>query len=92
MTYRTTAAQEAELDVAVAELLNRLNVSGADDYTKLKAAYDYICANVTYDYENLNNEAYMLQYTAYAALINGTSVCQGYALLFLLHVINLFFL
>ena len=81
MTYRTTAAQEAELDVAVAELLNRLNVSGADDYTKLKAAYDYICANITYDYENLNNEAYMLQYTAYAALINGTSVCQGYALL-----------
>jgi hypothetical protein len=42
MTYLTTAAQEAEMDAAVANLLNSLGVSQADDYTKLKAVYDFI--------------------------------------------------
>ena len=81
MTYYTTAAQEAKMDTAVANLLKELNVSNADSYTKLRAIYDYICANVTYDYEHLNDESYSLQYTAYAAMMNGTAVCQGYALL-----------
>ena len=44
--------------------------------------YDYICSNVTYDHDNLNDESYSLKYTAYAALINKTAVCQGYASLF----------
>lgn len=36
-------------------------------------------ANVKYDYENLDDTDYKLKYTAYAALLNGTAVCQGYA-------------
>ena len=81
MTYYTTASQEDQVTARVNSLLDELDVYDADSYTKLKAIYDYICTNVTYDHENLENEDYDLKYTAYAALMNGTAVCQGYALL-----------
>ena len=32
-----------------------------------------------YDYTNLNDDNYKLKYTAYAAMCNGTAVCQGYS-------------
>ena len=81
MTYYTTAAQEAVVTEKVNEVIASLDLAYADAYTKLKAIYDYICANVTYDYENLNDTNYKLKHSAYAALIDGTAVCQGYALL-----------
>lgn len=34
---------------------------------------------MSYDYSHLNDPSYKLQFTAYAALMNGTAVCQGYA-------------
>jgi len=81
VTYYTTAEQEAELDVAVDNLLATLNPTGTD-YEKLCTVYDYICENITYDYANLEaNPDYALMYTAYAALMHKTAVCQGYALL-----------
>ncbi len=79
VVYYTDADQEAQMDAAVDALLAELNVGSASEYEKVKAVYDYICANVTYDHANLNIDDYTLKYTAYAALINGTSVCQGYA-------------
>lgn len=81
MAYYTTAQQEKELDSAVAKLLNSLNVRGKSDYEKVRAVYDYICQNVTYDYTNLEDSTYTLKHTAYAALVNKTAVCQGYATL-----------
>ena len=78
--YYTDAQQEAEMDAAVAELLAELNPQGRD-YDKIKTVYDWICDNVVYDYDNLFDDSYMLKHTAYAALMHGTSVCQGYALL-----------
>lgn len=83
LTYYTTAAQEAELDRKLTTVLNSLGVKGTtlSDIEKTERIYDYICANVTYDYTNLNNDAYDLKYTAYAALIKSTAVCQGYATL-----------
>lgn len=83
LTYYTTAAQEAELDRKLTTVLNSLGVKGTSlsNVEKTERIYDYICANVTYDYANLNNNAYNLKYTAYAALINRTAVCQGYATL-----------
>ena len=62
--------------------MKSLDLSNKTDYQKVKAIYDYICSNVTYDHDNLNDESYSLKYTAYAALINKTAVCQGYASLF----------
>ena len=79
--YYTTAAQEKELDTAVKNLLNRLNVGSKSAYDKVKAVYDYVCANVTYDHDHLNDTSYSLQFTPYAALVKKTAVCQGYALL-----------
>ena len=77
LTYHSSAAQEAEVDAAVAKLLSQLNFNGKSDYEKVKAVYDYICTNVTYDYTSSGT----LKHTAYAALIKKTAVCQGYALL-----------
>ena len=81
-TYYDTAEQQAAMDSAVTSLLNQLNLYGKSDYEKICGIYDWMCANITYDNVNLNNESYVLKYTAYAALINRTSVCQGYANLF----------
>ena len=78
----TTAEQEAELDRAVDSLLAELDLEDACDYEKICGIYDYIIHNVTYDHENLSNANHKLKFTAYAALVNKTAVCQGYALLF----------
>lgn len=77
LTYYTTAEQEKELDAAVDALLSEIIADDMTDYAKVKAIYDYMTANISYDYTNLNDENYKLKYTAYAALINKTSVCQG---------------
>lgn len=79
-TYYTTPEQERELDAAVDALLATVDRS-ARAYDQIKTVYDYICANITYDYDNLNDKSYTLKFTPYAALVNGTAVCQGYALL-----------
>ena len=78
-SYYTTAEQEAELDAAVKALLDELNLWNASDYEKIVGVYEWICQNVTYDYANLNDDSHQLKYTAYAALINRTAVCQGYS-------------
>ncbi len=79
-TYYTTAAQEAVVDNRIDSLLAQWNVGAASDYVKVSTIYDYLCENVTYDYDSPSEDR--LKHTAYAALINGTSVCQGYAVLF----------
>ena len=81
VTYYTSASQEQQVDKAVNSLLGKLNLYSASDYTKIKGVYDYICSNVTYDFDNLEDDSYTLKHTAYAALIDKTAVCQGYAVL-----------
>ena len=80
--YYTTAAQEIELSEKIDSVLLSLDISeNSSDYDVICAIYDYICANITYDYDNLNDQDYLLKYTAYAAMVNKTAVCQGYAML-----------
>ena len=83
-TYFTTAEQETAVTETIDGLLeNEFTFENRDsDYTKLYTVYDYICSNVTYDNESLDDSTYTLKYSTYAALINGTAVCQGYASLF----------
>lgn len=78
-SWYTDAAQEAKMDAEVGAVLQNLKLSGKSDYQKAKEIYGYITSNVTYDYTNLNDDSYKLKYSAYAALINKTAVCQGYA-------------
>ena len=82
MLYYTSATMEAEMDEAVDSLMNNLALDDLAEYEQIRTIYDYICENVVYDNVNLENDGYKLKYTPYAALINGTAVCQGYATLF----------
>lgn len=82
-TYYTTRAQENAVDERIDEVIEDFNFDAfTTQRQKIDTIYNFITDNVTYDYKNLEVESYKLKYTAYAALINGTSVCQGYALLF----------
>ena len=80
--YYTTKAQEAALRTAADNLIKSLNLTGKSNYEKIYAVYSWMTENIDYDYEHLNDESYYLQYTAYAGLVKGTCVCQGYANLF----------
>lgn len=82
LTYYDTTEQQEEMDAAVETLLAKLNLAGKSDYEKICAIYDWMCENITYDYDHLEAGDYPLMYTAYAALVNKTAVCQGYANLF----------
>ncbi len=81
--YRTTASQEKYLTSALSNLYAKLGLSSqANAYEKVKRIYSYVTQNVEYDYTHLNQGAnYAPMFTAYAALIDGTAVCQGYSLL-----------
>ncbi|MBE6724324.1 MAG: hypothetical protein E7576_03850 [Ruminococcaceae bacterium] len=83
MAYYTDAEEEREVDEKVDELIGQLRLKedrGA--YDKVRDIYGWIVANVTYDSEHKGNLDYLPQYTAHAALFDGTCVCQGYANLF----------
>ena len=82
MDYFTTAEQEAIVTAEVNRVLASLDLDGKTTYEKILTVHDWICSNVSYDYENLNDSSYLLKHSAYAALMNRTSVCQGYANLF----------
>jgi hypothetical protein len=81
-SYYTTEEQEDQLTKKIQEVLDSLDFTEyTSDPEKIRAIYDYICSHVTYDYDNLEDENYKLKFTAYAALMDGTAVCQGYAVL-----------
>lgn len=82
ISYFSTAEQESELDEKFEEVMEKLKLSKCTEYQKVKIIYDYITGNIAYDYVNKGNEEYMLKESAYAALINKSCVCQGYANLF----------
>ncbi|MBR6402626.1 MAG: leucine-rich repeat protein [Eubacterium sp.] len=82
MTYFTDATQEKVFENKAAEVIKGLNLANDTEYEKVVKIYDYITNHVSYDYTNLHNDKYILKQSAYAALINKTSVCQGYATLF----------
>ena len=81
--WLTTNAQEAALTNYIRNtILPQLSLGGKTTYQKVQAIYNWITANVKYDYSHLNDPAYRLQYTAYAAAVQKKAVCQGYANLF----------
>ncbi len=73
--YFTTAEQEKELTQKVNAILDSLALVGKSNYQKLSAIYTYLCNHISY----LQGSSSDIQYTAYGALINGSAVCQGYA-------------
>lgn len=81
-TYYTTYEQEKILDGRIKSFLNKIDVKKESQYSLIKQINDYICSNVEYDYSHLYDKSYKPQFTAYAALIKGKAVCQGYATLY----------
>lgn len=78
VSYYTTAAQESTVTSQSTKLLTSLKLSDKSDYQKAQAIYNWICTNVRYTSGNANKFIY---HTAYSALINHDTVCQGYATL-----------
>ncbi len=79
----TTATQEAALTNYIQNtVLPQLSLGGKTTYQKVQAIYNWITANVKYDYSHMNDPTYLLQYSAYAAAVQKKAVCQGYANLF----------
>ena len=79
----TTAAQEAALTNYIQNtVLPQLSLGSKTTYQKVQAIYNWITANVKYDYSHLSDPTYLPQYTAYAAAVQKKAVCQGYANLF----------
>ena len=72
---------ENQVNAEVNSLLASLNINQLETYEKVKAVYDWICVNVTYDYDGLGNVQNVKKYTAYGALIDKIAVCQGYSVL-----------
>ncbi len=80
--YRTTLEQEQELSDAVPIVLSSLGLDGLSEAEKARKIYEYVASHVSYDWGHYTDPNYIPQFTAYAALINGTAVCEGYSLLF----------
>lgn len=78
--YYTTAKQETAVANKIDEVLSGMNLADKDDYAIIKAVYDYIANNVSYDYDGLRNKD-LTAHTAWKAMCKGTAVCQGYSLL-----------
>ncbi|MBQ9517813.1 MAG: hypothetical protein IJI47_02565 [Eubacterium sp.] len=79
--YVTTIDMEKELFAAVSKIVSNLDLksSKVSDYTKIYRIYNFLCSSVKYDYDNYNSSNYGLRCNAYAALVNGTAACGGYA-------------
>ena len=80
--YYTYAEWEEEVDGIVAGIMESFKFDETTtDYEKVKAIYDYVYENVSYDSVHKKNENNHLKTTAYSALVYKTAVCQGYAVL-----------
>ena len=82
VAYLTTFEQEQELEQKIMELKPVILEGAENSYQRIKAIHDYIAANVSYDLDNAKNPDYLLQHSAYAALMHGKCSAQGFTMLF----------
>lgn len=71
--YYTTFDQERTMNTKVAQTLSSLNIrSQLTDYDKLTAIYDWICANIEYDYDNP-----LISHAAYGGMVKKKGGMSG---------------
>ena len=80
ITYMTDTAMEDEVTAYLQDVYEELGLPEQTEIEKIRRIYDYICSHTAYD--NEHDSSYKLKYSAYAALIDGLAVCQGYSALF----------
>ena len=79
ITYYHNAEQEQELTQKIDEVLTSLQLDKyPDDYHKLRAIYEYLASHIDYriSYDE-EDPYYLMQYSAYHALVKGEAVCLG---------------
>lgn len=81
VSYLTTAEQEAKVDSKVKSILKSLDLKGESDYKKISGIYNYLIKNVNYD-DTLAEEADLLKFSAYGALVNKKANSHGFAVAF----------
>ena len=80
VNYFTTAAQEREMDQEVSRVLSSLALDGKSQKEKIDAIYHYLIRNVKYVSDaELADESNVIKYSSYAALVQHSAVCQGFA-------------
>ncbi len=72
--YLSTPEELAFVEQAVLEIAAELDLEDASDLLKIRTVYSYMTSNFTYDFD-------LERFSAYDGLVEGTMVCQGYALL-----------
>ncbi|ROR27112.1 transglutaminase superfamily protein [Mobilisporobacter senegalensis] len=73
-TYHETKKQTDMVNKKIKSILKDMNISKKSTYQKVKLIHDYIVNHTSYD-------TTYTKYNAYNALIDKSSVCQGYSLL-----------
>ncbi|MFB9274071.1 transglutaminase domain-containing protein [Cohnella cellulosilytica] len=73
-TYWESLAQTAEVRKQVASVIKRILTPGMNDHQRVKTVHDWVVANLAYDTR-------LVSHSAYDGLVDGSTVCQGYALL-----------
>lgn len=83
--YHVSAAEKAKMQTALEQQVTKI-VKVAKTYNSFfdmeVYVHDYLCKNVTYDYDAANaapGTADYRAFTAYGALVKGTCVCEGYS-------------
>lgn len=90
ITEQKRVLLNGELYDAVSRIAKKISAQNKDENKKrlCLAIHNYICENTSYDYdivpESVKTDEAMIGRSAYGALIDGKSVCSGYASAFLL--------
>jgi len=79
MQYNTTLEQEQAVTNRIESMMNEFDLKTKKPYERIKIIYDYVTENVSYDNEHDDTSEDRTAYSAYGALINGVSLCQGNA-------------
>lgn len=83
--YDITTKRQEQVNVKVSQILASIITPNMRDVDKEIAIHDYVVNNVAYDDASLSTAKNKTRYdnddvnTAYAALIKGKSMCEGYA-------------
>ncbi|HIW32784.1 MAG TPA: hypothetical protein IAA29_08350 [Candidatus Paenibacillus intestinavium] len=74
IVYRESHEMSAEVTSYVKQVIKTLELERYSSFEQVKLIHDWIVQHVQYDQS-------LTRYTAYEAITEGTTVCQGYALL-----------
>jgi transglutaminase/protease-like cytokinesis protein 3 len=78
--YYTSAEEEMSVSERVREILNELDFDrNTGDFQKIQSVAAYLKEHIRYDEIHAKNPNHHRKATAYAALVQGQAVCQGYA-------------